>query len=69
MSFDLSGLDPPAQHDLACASVALAAVGLDFSFPETGPIKGDDEEWKIVEGGLKMGARAGYKVTEAIVEL
>lgn len=69
MSFDLSGLDPPAQHDLACASVALAAVGLDFSFPENGPIKGADVEWTLVEGGLKMDARAGYKVTEAIVEL
>ncbi|MCW5797395.1 MAG: hypothetical protein KIT40_02755 [Nitrospira sp.] len=69
LSFDSSGLDLSTQHAVACSSRALAAVGLDFSFPENGPIKGADVQWSLIEGGLSMDSKAGYRVREAIVEL
>lgn len=69
LSFDLGDLDPPARQTVGCSAWALAAVGIDFSLPEKGPIKGADVQWSIVEGGLKMDAKAGYQIREAIVEL
>lgn len=69
LSFDLGDLDLPTRSNVACTSWLFASVGLDFSMPENGPIKGADLEWTLVEGGLKMDANAGYTITEAIVEL
>ncbi len=69
LSFDLSKLDLPKQLDLHCAGVFFMGLGLDFSMPENGPIKNADVEWTLVKGGLKMDAKAGNKITEAIVEL
>ncbi|MBX3330674.1 MAG: hypothetical protein KF722_09760 [Nitrospira sp.] len=69
LSFDLGDLDLPTRSNVACTSWLFASVGLDFSMPENGPIKGADVEWTLVEGGLKMDSKAGYKITEGIVEL
>lgn len=69
LSFDPGDLDAPAQQKVGCSAWALAAVGIDFSLPEKGPIKGADVQWSLVEGGLKMDAKAGYQIREAIVEL
>ena len=69
LSFDMNKLDLPKQLELHCTGKLFMALGLDFSMPENGPIKGADVEWTLVEGGLKMDAKAGYKVTDAIVEL
>ena len=69
LSFDIGKLDLPKQLDLHCAGLFFMGLGLDFSMPENGPIKGADVEWTLVKGGLKMDAKAGHKVTEAIVEL
>jgi len=69
LSFDLGDLDLPTRSNVACTSWLFASVGLDFSMPENGPIKGADVEWTLVEGGLKMDSKAGYKITDAIVEL
>lgn len=69
LSFDLNKLDLPKQLELHCTGKFFMGLGLDFSMPENGPIKGADVEWTLVEGGLKMDATAGHKITEAIVEL
>jgi hypothetical protein len=69
LSFDINNLDLPKQVDLHCAGRVFMGLGLDFSMPENGPIKGADVEWTLVEGGTKMDSKAGYKITEAIVEL
>ncbi len=69
LSFDLNKLDLPKQLALHCTGKFFMGLGLDFSMPENGPIKGADVEWTLVEGGLKMDATAGHKITEAIVEL
>lgn len=69
LSFDLNKLDLPKQLELHCTGKFFMGLGLDFSMPENGPIKGADVEWTLVEGGLKMDAKAGHKITEAIVEL
>lgn len=69
LSFDLNKLDLPKQLELHCTGRFFMGLGLDFSMPENGPIKGADVEWTLVEGGLKMDTKAAHKVTEAIVEL
>lgn len=69
LSFDMNKLDLPKQLELHCTGKFFMGLGLDFSMPESGPIKGADVEWTLIEGGLKMDTKAGYKVTEAIVEL
>lgn len=69
LSFDLGDLDHPTRTNVACTSWLFAGVGLDFSMPENGPIKNADVEWTLIKGGLKMDSKAGYKITEAIVEL
>ncbi|ODT46874.1 MAG: hypothetical protein ABS70_00130 [Nitrospira sp. SCN 59-13] len=69
LSFDPGDLDLPAQQTVGCSAWALAAVGIDFSLPEKGPIKGADVQWSLIEGGFTMDSKAGYQVREAIVEL
>ncbi|MGC4097621.1 MAG: hypothetical protein QM706_10930 [Nitrospira sp.] len=69
LSFDLNKLDLPKQLELHCTGKFFMGLGLDFAMPENGPIKGADVEWTLIEGGLKMDTKAGYKVTDAIVEL
>ncbi len=68
LSFDLGDLDLRTRSNVACTSWLFASVGLDFSMPENGPIKNVDVEWTLIKGGLKMDAKAGYKIAEAIVE-